>query len=302
MPPKGRRSGISNWYNCEACGVVLSQKDAQQHNNGVCPPNETEWDYAFIKDHVLFSYLEHSEVNDIPGVKTQERQFFIYLSQSAMQLCRFEIGEQVILALNNTDSVIRTVWPTSERSLTSVTTSPMVSGNNKKVLKEGCRIKVQKLPDKPLPASFIHLTTSAEIGLDSVDHLITTTKQLYTGKVLKRGLELNVSFYGMAVDLIVKDIVPIKCATDNSLENQLEKLNINKYYLTNQYFIMVDASKWTITLKVKHNEKKVNIKNISLSDIGGYKELTQELVRTISTVLKKTSNSHCKSIFKVYNI
>ncbi|KAG8258185.1 spermatogenesis associated protein 5 [Homalodisca vitripennis] len=218
-----------------------------------------------------------------------------------MQLCHFEIGEQVILAFNNTDSVIRTVWPTSERSLTSVTTAPMVSGISKNILKEGCRIKVQKLPVKPLPASFIHLSTSAEIGLDSVDQLITTTKQLYSGKVLKRGLEVNVSFYGMPVDMIVKDIVPIKCAIDNNLEDQLEKLNINKYDITDQYFMVVDASKWTIALKIKNNEKKVNNKNISLSDIGGYKELIQELVRSTSTVLKKTSSSR-KFIFKVYCI
>lgn len=49
---------------------------------------------------------------------------FVYLSQSAMQLCHLEIGEQILLIVNSTDSFIRTVWPTIERTLTSVILSP----------------------------------------------------------------------------------------------------------------------------------------------------------------------------------
>lgn len=49
---------------------------------------------------------------------------FVYLSQSAMQLCLLEIGEQVILKVNSIDSAIRTAWPTTERTLTSVILSP----------------------------------------------------------------------------------------------------------------------------------------------------------------------------------
>lgn len=49
---------------------------------------------------------------------------FVYLSQSAMQLCHLEIGEQVVLKVNSIDSAIRTVWPTTERTLTSVILSP----------------------------------------------------------------------------------------------------------------------------------------------------------------------------------
>uniref|UniRef100_A0A1B6KMP5 AAA+ ATPase domain-containing protein n=2 Tax=Graphocephala atropunctata TaxID=36148 RepID=A0A1B6KMP5_9HEMI len=289
MPPKGRRSGSSNWYTCEACGVILSQRDVQQHNNGTCPPNETEWDYAFIKDSVLYSYLEHSSVSDVPDVKSQEKQFLVYLSQSAMQLCRFEIGEQIVLTLNN-DSIIRTVWPTADRSLTSVTITPVESGVNQRLLKENCRIKVQKLSDKPLPASFIVLTTSSDISSESLDQLTTMAKQLYSGKLLRRGLELNVPFYGRNVDLIVKEIKPMKCAID-SLEERMENININKASSTEQYLLVVDTSKWTISLKVKNCEKEVKVKSILLSDIGGYKELIQELTKSISLVLKRTSSS-----------
>lgn len=43
----------------------------------------------------------------------------VFISQSAMQLCKMQIGEPVIVR-GDEHSVVKSVWPTSEKSLLSV--------------------------------------------------------------------------------------------------------------------------------------------------------------------------------------
>ena len=43
----------------------------------------------------------------------------VFISQSAMQLCKMQIGESVIVTASQ-HSEVKSVWPTSEKSLLSV--------------------------------------------------------------------------------------------------------------------------------------------------------------------------------------
>lgn len=60
MPPKGRKS-LSSWHLCESCGALVGQKDLQVHSVNSCPPDSRNWVHGFIKDEILYSFLEETK-------------------------------------------------------------------------------------------------------------------------------------------------------------------------------------------------------------------------------------------------
>lgn len=63
MSPRGRKSIGTTWYNCEACGVTLTQKDMLQHKSHSCPPDYTSWEHGFLKDQILYSFVETTNIS-----------------------------------------------------------------------------------------------------------------------------------------------------------------------------------------------------------------------------------------------
>lgn len=63
MSPKGKKSSSNVWSSCDDCGVVLTTKDSPNHC-GQCPPDLNQWSCPFLKDDVLYSFIE---VSDITG-------------------------------------------------------------------------------------------------------------------------------------------------------------------------------------------------------------------------------------------
>lgn len=128
MPPKSsaKKEQIL-WYLCEKCKVNITSTDREQHESKYCPiiPDSSRpLTTSFIYQKTLYSTTistklpQLSDLNDLPENLLNN---FIYVSEGAMNLCGFILGDSVILTSPQcTEVVVRTIWPISDRFLTTV--------------------------------------------------------------------------------------------------------------------------------------------------------------------------------------
>lgn len=116
MSSKTKKGGTS-WVKCEKCQSNINQKDVDIHSSN-CPPNDTEYSHPFILRGVLHSTLGIKTNEEIKGISNHDKNNLVFLSQSVIQLCDLVIGEWAVL--QNSNSYARIVWPTAEKSVSSV--------------------------------------------------------------------------------------------------------------------------------------------------------------------------------------
>lgn len=135
----GRKS-LSSWLTCEICQSILSQKDLTIHHTN-CPPNFEIWNHDFIYNNVLYSTVEtYNSLEQPKNIHEREFDDMIFISQSALQLCEIAIGDSVLVTVGE-NKVVKTAWPTKDKSLTSVSiTKHAIELNNLRGL-----VKIQKL-------------------------------------------------------------------------------------------------------------------------------------------------------------
>lgn len=114
----------SPWLTCEQCSTIVLLKDKDQHITSGCPPNVNKIQHTFVRDNVLYGTIEVKLVEDIKNLSSREVDNLVFLSQSAIQLCNLSIGDwAIVTALDGKERhphVAKIVWPTSEKTLTSV--------------------------------------------------------------------------------------------------------------------------------------------------------------------------------------
>lgn len=117
---KGKKNS-TNWMTCEKCGITILNKDAEKHYND-CPTTVTNINYPYIKCNVLYGTLEVKANEEVKNISSREVDNFVFLSQNAIQMCSLSIGQwSIVKSLNNKyPPVAKIVWPTVEKSLTSV--------------------------------------------------------------------------------------------------------------------------------------------------------------------------------------
>lgn len=123
-PNKHKTANSINWIKCEKCLISFLSKDGDQHLKD-CPPNLTNISYSFIKNSILYGgTLNEKENTDIKNLSSQEKDNLVFLSQNLIQLCCLSIGNwAVITAVNDENApppVIKLVWPTTEKTMTSI--------------------------------------------------------------------------------------------------------------------------------------------------------------------------------------
>lgn len=108
------------WILCEKCSITLLNKDIEKHLND-CPPNINS-DYNFIKNETLFGVLDHKIIEEVKHLSSREVDNLVFLSQPVIQMCSLSIGEWCLIKLtdNKYPPVAKIVWPTTEKTLTSV--------------------------------------------------------------------------------------------------------------------------------------------------------------------------------------
>lgn len=132
MPPKSsNKKHQATWYHCESCGVHITSKTRDTHER-VCPITEnvngSEVDAEFVRNGVLHtaSLLQRSfEVESLKDLPPKYVNMLIFVSEGAIQLAEFHIGQHVVIRLATKaaemqTSLVRIVWPVSEQFLTTV--------------------------------------------------------------------------------------------------------------------------------------------------------------------------------------
>lgn len=111
----------SSWIFCENCTITVLNKDAEKHSND-CPNSVTNINYPYIKNNILFGTLELKSNEEVKNISSRDIDKFVFLSQNAIQMCSLSLGQwSVVKLLNNKyPPVAKIVWPTTEKSLTSV--------------------------------------------------------------------------------------------------------------------------------------------------------------------------------------
>lgn len=121
MSQQKMKKNSTTWMSCEKCSITILSKDAEKHFSD-CPTSVTDINYPLIKNNVLFGILDLKTNEDIKNISSRELDKFVFLSQSAIQMCSLSLGDWSIVKLldNKFPPVAKIVWPTTEKSLTSV--------------------------------------------------------------------------------------------------------------------------------------------------------------------------------------
>lgn len=112
----------SSWLLCEKCKSYIINKDLERHKND-CPPKLETFSYGFISSEgVLHSSIDIKTNEDIKSLTQSEKDSMVFLSQSAIQLCNLSFGDWAIIKPlhEKIAPVVRTVWPTVEKSSSCV--------------------------------------------------------------------------------------------------------------------------------------------------------------------------------------
>lgn len=119
MSQQKSKKGGPHWLQCDKCKVNLVAKDVDKHSTD-CPQTGQPTGYNFVKDGILYGTLDLKTNEEIKGVSNKNN--LVFLSQDTIQICSLSIGEWVLLFFSDSvlPPVAKIVWPTIEKSLTSV--------------------------------------------------------------------------------------------------------------------------------------------------------------------------------------
>lgn len=117
--PKSSKS--TPWLTCETCNATILNKDTGQHKNS-CPPDLKNPQHDFIVNGVLFGSVDVKTNEDVKNLSSAEKDGMVFLSQSAIQILNLCIGGFVIVECLEApiSPMVRVVWPTTEKSSSSV--------------------------------------------------------------------------------------------------------------------------------------------------------------------------------------
>ncbi|KAL6447263.1 hypothetical protein ACFW04_001487 [Cataglyphis niger] len=207
----------------------------------------------------------------------------VFISQSAFQLCNIAIGSPIVIATKD-EVVVKTAWPTNEKSLTSVSlTKHAIELNNLVGLVKVYLLKSDVYIAKEIVVNQLgkHLTSNAEL-----DNIV---KYFNEHKIFAIGNRISIPYYGKK---IVYKIVQIRI--DETQKKQTETLNGNDLseafkninLATNQtkitFYKALYITKWTVLNVAKDGNNVPKIK-YRTDDIGGYNALISD-IRDVVTI------------------
>lgn len=127
MPPKSasKRDQVL-WFLCEKCKANVASKDREQHDE-LCPldTEESSSKCVFVRNGIFHSnkLAVKPITDDVRGMDFGQLSGLVFLSESAMTLCGFVLGETVVVRTMNGEPstpIVRNVWPLPNSSLTNV--------------------------------------------------------------------------------------------------------------------------------------------------------------------------------------
>ncbi|KOC69069.1 Spermatogenesis-associated protein 5 [Habropoda laboriosa] len=294
MTSKGRESGrksLSPWMTCEKCQITLPQKCVENHDTN-CPPNLQKWNHDFIYNNVLYGTIETYKSPEQPkNVSERALDDIVFVSHNALQLCEIAIGDPVLVTtVENT--VVKTAWPTKDKSLTSISlTKHAMELNDLRGL-----VKIQKL-DCPvnIAKEFIICNVGKYTLPEATMELNIILKNYNEHKIYSVGNKFSVPFYGKKLMYRITQVLSDE-HVNNDLHEQLEQLNIKDQAHNIKLYKVLYNTKWTIINDVQENKEKEQKKvKYKVKDVGGYDKLMEDIKDVLDIGLGR-----CQSIGDFY--
>ncbi|XP_046387437.1 ATPase family protein 2 homolog [Ischnura elegans] len=275
MSPKLKKN-VFSWHACEKCGIILATKDLQVHSNYSCAINgEANPVHGFVKESVLVNRVEELCLEG--GVKYlphSDAAYYVYLSESSMQLCGLVIGGFCFVKYPG-GSAVRSVWPMYEKSLTSL----MMTAEGLQFLEVevGTRLSVERLTALPVPADIVFVRP---LGDHVSSTVLSSLSKTLLGKVLLNGNKLCVRHYGQRHYFQACDIVSTQqqqqpaAGGGNDVAHRLANVHIceDGAGVSAPCFIVNAGTQFKV---VDETVKHVN--SLSLASVGGLEGTIQKL-------------------------
>ncbi|KAI4463431.1 aaa-family atpase [Holotrichia oblita] len=279
MPPKTKKS-VGLWVHCDKCSCSIMQKDIELHEND-CPPDTKKHSYDFIKGETLYGTVGIKNNEDIKGLAQNEIDNLVFLSQSVIQLCSLSIGNWAEIKSDHLSApVAKTVWPTTEKTITSV----LFTQNCLALfpLKADSVVTVTNVKSNIRNASLITL-----VLLDNRKYMELTTElhtrihKLYHSRILAVGNKIEITFFGKVLKFEIKEI---QCAKSESRELVNEFCELTIY--DEDFFKVTNTTKFILFGNEIEYEKSQS-KDL-FKDIGGLDEEIIEIKELMQAVLGKS--------------
>lgn len=199
-----------------------------------------------------------------------------------MQLCEIAIGSPTVVATKD-EVVVKTAWPTNDKSLTSVSlTKHAIELNNLSGLTKVCALTsdIHIAKEIVISQQGKRLTSDVSVELNNI------LKYFNEHKIFTVGNRISVPFYGKK---LVYKIVEIKAeeskkkkrseAVDvNDLSKAFEDINLTTSSTKVAFYKALYTTKWTILgITDTKNEEDVPGKRHKIEDIGGYDALISDI-------------------------
>ncbi|XP_065356867.1 ATPase family gene 2 protein homolog A [Calliphora vicina] len=252
MPPKSSNkknvaSATPSWYHCEKCDVHITTKEREKHEQK-CPiqDQQSETDKGehleYIRKGTLHTGSYEKRKFDIEEIKEMPAKYvnnLIFISEGAIRLAGWHIGQQVVIKTKNTFDLVRSIWPIPEKFLTTIFVSEEDYNTYWSSLKYQC-LRIEAVPNgQPKVAKTLLL----QIQTANQDDEPLNSQQLKdVDRLLKLALR-NLSFTldsvvyfnffnkPLTLKIIYWSAVNTNSNDDPSsvLETSLNNLNINKH-------------------------------------------------------------------------
>ncbi|XP_033204178.1 ATPase family gene 2 protein homolog A isoform X2 [Bombus vancouverensis nearcticus] len=197
----------------------------------------------------------------------------VFISQSALQLCEIAIGD-CVLVIAGESKVVKTAWPTKDKSLTSVSlTKHAIELNNLRGY-----VKIEKLNSSvDIAKEFVICSVGKHILPEATMELNIILKNHNEQKVFTIGNKFSVPFYGKK--LIYKIVKVISDDCENvKLSERFKQLSITDETRNTKLYKALYNTKWTILNEEQEKKKEENKKSkFKIQDIGGYDNVIEDI-------------------------
>ncbi|XP_011878145.1 PREDICTED: spermatogenesis-associated protein 5 [Vollenhovia emeryi] len=273
------RKSLSTWQQCDKCRCTLTQRDVSLHE-AKCPPSTENWDYPFVHNGVLYSTTEVFPTKELPKrISERDANDMVFMTQFAMELCDIAIGSPCVVATWD-EVVVRTAWPTDEKSLTSVSlTKHAIELNNLSGLVKVCPLTsdVRVAKEIVISQQGKRLVSDVSVELDNI------LKYCNEHKIFTVGNRISVSYYGKKLTYKIVEIKAevnkgeqTEAADGNDLSKAFADINLTSSSVKVAFYKALYTTKWTI-LDTDKNKENAPKKRYKAEDIGGYDALMSDL-------------------------
>ncbi|XP_030565012.1 ATPase family protein 2 homolog [Drosophila novamexicana] len=274
MPPKSsNKKNQATWYHCEKCGVHITSKSRDTHER-VCPIADDESgsvDAEFVRSGALYTssaQLRSFEVESLKDLPPKYANMLIFVSEGAMQLAEWHIGQQVVIrpAAQESGTLVRLVWPVSEQFLTTVFASPEDYKQNWTPLR-GKLLRISALDSSQLyVAASVSLRqlNSSESGLEQqqLPDVAAVLKQDIVNHIYCKHSELHLNFFNKPLTFRLESWRGVEeCA----VEDALARLSLAK----SQQFVQITSATRLELLLSEEQAKPEPEQQLTKAKIGG---------------------------------